>query len=434
MKIRINKKAISQYFLIYFLIIINQSCLYEYFMRTNFIRYTICLVLFGLLLQKYRKSYNKYMLFFMLLLTCVITTRIVSGGIGIGAWIGYMIPILICIVAIDVDREKFLQRFVKLSTGLATVGLVFFFLQIVNPELIKVMLPTKYTTLMDYKVWSDSYNYKTMYYPGYGLFLYSFRDGGDALLRNKGLFTESGICQMLYNAAIFILLFLNSHIGMSKKQLIKYLFILIVSVLTVQSSTGILILGVMLLVYLFLNRNKYHATNLKKQVMLVACVGMIFLMIDFSIRGNDSLIYVGIIQKFVGNNNEYQLHGNGQVRLGAAVLSLRIMVENIFGVGADKLRDLQHFYSVTGGGAGIFTFGATIGVIPFLSTLFFYIYPIIKKREDNVTSFILLFFIFFSLLAQSNPFYSLLVMFPIYYYEMEKTSVVIKSTVSINNM
>ena len=418
MKIRINKKAIWQYFLIYFLIIVNQSCLYEYFMNSNLVRYTICAVLFLVLLGKYKKYYNKYILFFAFLLVCVTITRLMNGGIGIGSWIGYMIPILICIAAIDVDKIRFLQRFVNVSTFLATIGLILFFIQITKPELLKVVLPTN-TTLMDYKVWSDGYNYKTMYYPGYGLFLYTFRDGGDALLRNKGLFTESGICQMLYNAAIFILLFLNNRLNIEKKKLIRYLFILIIAVLTVQSSTGILILGVMLLAYMFLVRNKYQSLNLKNQVFFVVCIGVLLLMIDFSIRGNDSLIYVGLIQKFVGNNHKYQLHGNGQVRLGAAALSLKIMSENIFGVGADKLIDLQWMYDVAGGGAGIFTFGASIGMIPFLAALFFYIYPIVKKRDNIVTCMALLFFIFFSLLAQSNPFYSLLVMFPIYYNEVE---------------
>lgn len=418
MLVRINRKAILQYCLIYFLIIINQSCLYEYFMRSNSIRYTICFILFIFFLKKYKYQYNKYLIYFILLLISVVITRIINGGIGIGAWVGYVIPILACILAININKKKFLERFVKLSTFLATIGLIFFFLQVVKPEILKSILLTKYMTLMDYKVWSDSYNYKTMYYPGYGLFLYSFRDGGDALLRNKGLFTESGICQMLYNAAIFILLFLNHKINISNKQVSRYLFILIVAVFTVQSSTGILILSVMLLVDLFFNnKNKHRVHNLKKKVIFIICMGIILLLLDFFKRGNESVIYIGLIQKFLGSNNEYQLHGNGQVRLGAAVLSLKIMSENIFGIGVDKLMELQRLYDVDGGGAGIFTFGASIGLIPFLFTLFFYVYPIIKNRESITTNFILLFFIFFSLLAQSNPFYPLLVMFPIYYYE-----------------
>lgn len=418
MKLRINTKVVWQYFLIYFLIITNQSCLYEYFMSSNLVRYSICIVLILILLKKYKKQYNKYLLFFTFLLTCVSITRITNGGIGIGSWIGYVIPILISIVAINVDKSKFLQRFVNVATFLAAVGILLFFIQITNPEILKNILPTKYTTLMDYKVWSDSYNYKTMYYPGYGLFLYSFRDGGDALLRNKGLFTESGICQMLYNAAIFILLFLNNHLNLNKRKLTKYLIILIIAILTVQSSTGMLILSVMLLVYMFFVRKKNQSVNLKNQVVFVICIGVLLLLFDFSIRGEDSLIYVGLIQKFIGSNHEYKLHENGQVRLGAAALSMKIMIENLFGVGADRLMELQWMYDVAGGGAGIFTFGASIGIIPFVVTLLFYIYPIIKRRENNVSSIVLLFFIFFSLLAQSNPFYPILVMFPVYYFEV----------------
>ena len=75
---------------------------------------------------------------------------------------------------------------------------------------------------------------------------------------------------------------------------------------------------------------------------------------------------------------------------------------------------------VDGGGAGIFKFGATAGIIPLLICMLFYIIPIAKSNSKRLIKILLLFMIFYTLSAQSNPFYPLLIIFPIYLLEEKR--------------
>lgn len=430
MVIKINRKGLVHYILIYFLILINQSSLYEYFLRGNKIRIGILVLFSFLILIKYKKTYNKYIGILVILLLCTSVTRALSGGIGIMAWVEYAIPIITCVYIINFDIENFFERFVKLTVFLATIGLIFFIFQIVNSELLKSLLLFRYNTLIDYRIWSDGFNYQSYYYEGYGLFLYTYRNGGDALMRNKGLFTESGICQMLYNSAIIILLYFPNKVNLSRKQIKQYLAVLIVAIITVQSTTGYMILGSLLISYLFV-KNKNNK-ELKKYIFTLFLIGIVSLIADLSIRGTDSFLNIAIINKIFGSNNQFEIQGSGMSRIGAAMLSISAMLKNPLGIGADNLFALQEVDTTAGGGAGIMKFGAMAGVIPFILCILFYTIPILKAKLNSIVKLLLLFFIFYTLFAQSNPFYPILIIFPIYLME-RRVSVERNSVCHISN-
>ena len=170
MTIRINKRNLIHYILIYFLIVINQSCIYEYFLRDDIFRIGIFIIFSLLIVKSYKKTYNKYVEILAVLLACTTLTRLIAGGIGLRAWIDYAIPIIVCVYTIRYDLDHFLERFIKITVFLAGIGLVFFIVQIMNPELLKDILPFKYATRFTYKVW-DAGNATSVNYPGYGLFL-----------------------------------------------------------------------------------------------------------------------------------------------------------------------------------------------------------------------------------------------------------------------
>lgn len=415
MVVRINKKNWIHYFLIYFLIIINQSCLYEYFLRKDIIRIGI-LCLFGFfMLLKYRKRYNKYILIAGVLLACTIITRVVAGGIGITAWVGYMIPIIVCAYTINYDSEKFLERFVKLTVFLAAVGIVLFAIQIINPELLKTILQIEYNSAMPTKIWINDFSYTTTYNKEYGLFLYSFRDRLDALMRNKGLFTESGVCQMLYNAALFILLYFSEKVDLTKKQFKYYALILIGAIVTVQSTTGYIILGVLLIGYVVVQQKS--KMNIKGYIVALLFIGVTGLFVDLSLRGSESFLNITIMEKLFGSNNKFEIQANGMIRINTVTAAIQSMFAHPFGVGADKFVQMQYAENLAGGGGGIFTFGAMAGIVPFLICILLYIIPIIKANIKPMVKLLMLFMIFDTLFAQSNPFYSLMVMFPVYLIE-----------------
>lgn len=417
MVIKINRKSLFHYFMIYFLIIINQSCLYQYFLVNDMIRIVILIIFSSFIFKSYTKSYNKYIGLVSILLFFTILTRLLSGGIGLRAWIDYVIPIFVCVYVINYDIEHFLERFVKLVVFLAVAGLIFFFIQIINSELLKTLLPIKYNTEFSKRVWANAFDYKTLYYPGAGLFLYSYRMG-EAAMRNKGIFTEPGICQMVYNSAIFILLFFSEKTHLTTRQIKRFLVILIVAIVTVQSTTGYII-SVCLLVCFLLVRQKNQG-NMKGYIKRAILLIILGLAADFTVRGEESFFYVAIVNKIFGNGNQLEIQGSGMARVEAILLCMGVMISNPFGVGADNLMGLIALNLADGGGAGLFKFGATAGVIPFLVCILFYLIPVIKSDLKILVKILLLYSIFYTLLAQSNPFYPVLIMFPIYLMERKR--------------
>lgn len=417
MTIRINKRSLIHYLLIYFLIVINQSCIYEYFLRDDSFRIGILLIFSLLIAKSYKKTYNKYVEILVVLLACTTLTRLIAGGIGLRAWIDYAIPIIVCVYTIRYDLDHFFERFIKITVFLAGIGLVFFIVQIMNPELLKDMLPFKYVTSFTHRVWDAGGNVTSVNYPGYGLFLYSYR-ASDAAMRNKGIFTESGICQMLYNSAMFVLLYFPEKINLTTRQIKRCFAILIAAIVTVQSTTGYIISGCLLISYLLVRQKKKK--SIKGYIASAVLVLGLGLIVDFLIRGTDSFFSIAILKKIFGDNNQLEIQGSGMARVEAILLSLGVMATNPFGVGADNLMNLIASNLVDGGGAGIFKFGATAGIIPILICMLFYIIPIAKSNSKRLIKILLLFMIFYTLSAQSNPFYPLLIIFPIYLLEEKR--------------
>lgn len=417
MTIRINKRNLIHYILIYFLIVINQSCIYEYFLRDDIFRIGIFIIFSLLIVKSYKKTYNKYVEILAVLLACTTLTRLIAGGIGLRAWIDYAIPIIVCVYTIRYDLDHFLERFIKITVFLAGIGLVFFIVQIMNPELLKDMLPFKYATGFTYNVWDAGGNVTNVNYPGYGLFLYSYR-ASDAAMRNKGIFTESGICQMLYNSVMFVLLYFPEKTNLTTRQIKRCFAILIAAIVTVQSTTGYIISGCLLISYLLVRQKKKK--SIKGYIASAVLVLGLGLIVDFSIRGTDSFFSIAILKKIFGDNNQLEIQGSGMARVEAILLSLGVMATNPFGVGADNLMNLIASNLVDGGGAGIFKFGATAGIIPLLICMLFYIIPIAKSNSKRLIKILLLFMIFYTLSAQSNPFYPLLIIFPIYLLEEKR--------------
>lgn len=415
MVIKVKKISIVHYLLIYLLIIVNQSCLYEYFLKSDIIRIGILVLIGVAIFLSYKISYNKYFVILAILLSTTAITRFFVGGIGIMAWIWWTISILLCVYVIEYDRENFLERFVKVAVFLAFVGIIFFIIQISFPELLKKLLITEYNTEFSNKIWNDGYTFKEYFQKGYGLFTYSYKPFGDSLFRNKGIFTEAAICQMLYNSAVFILLFFSDKIKISSIKIKKYLSILIVAIITVQSTTGYIALGIMLFSYIIIKQK--GKGSIKNYIFTAILLGIITLFIDFALRGADSFLNITVIQKLFGEDNSFQVQASGQYRIGAFLVSIQTMITNPIGVGADNLFIAMQAGEMAGGGAGIFKFGAMIGIIPFIVAVLFYILPIMNSKERISVRLLLLLVIFNTLFAQSTPFYPLLMIFPIYFMD-----------------
>ena len=422
--IQFDKKVVTHYIMIYFLLILNQSCMYEYFGGNLGIRVALLGIVVLLILLQQDAEHDKYLFITGILLACTVLTRLIThGGVGLGIWVSWALPLLWGAYVVLYDIEHFMERFIKTAVFLAIIGVVFFLIQVLAPNLLIRLLPIQYNTGFSDKIWYDSINYEEIFHPGYGVFLYSYKAGGDSLLRNKGIFTEPGICQMLYNTAVFMLLFFQERISLGNKQIKKYLLILIFAIVTVQSTTGYIILSINLIVYL-LTATEYK-NHIKGFLIAFGICGLLLLGFDYFLRKDQSFLFISIIQKFFGSHDGIQLNGSGLSRIAVSVLALSMIPKHPLGMGADAFLDAVSLLDFRGG-AGILQFGAISGVIPLLICILFYFIPIIKSDLKIFAKISLLYMIFASLLAQSHPFYPILIIIPIWLNEYAKGTVLEK--------
>ena len=115
MKIRINRRAIIQYLLLYLLLITNPSQIYRLYIDNNTtIQFFIIVVLSVFLITKHWKKSKRA--FFLCVFIAAVTglIRVVQGGIGIIFCFEIIIKVLVIYAAILVDSNSFMTRFIKI--------------------------------------------------------------------------------------------------------------------------------------------------------------------------------------------------------------------------------------------------------------------------------------------------------------------------------
>lgn len=250
---KINKKEAIGYFLIYFMLIWNQTNLGEIYLK----KYSFpILILFAMML--FIKS--KRLSIWCGICSCVLTLaatilRYTVGGIGIMALLSLLTSIYIVGVTVTYNKEKIFTKVFNMIVFLATISLVLWLLCSIFPNVYKKIVP-EYNTLMTYRIYSDSKIYREIYYTARGLFFYTMReiDG-----RNTSIFTEPGIYQMVLNTGIFIALFMNEKIFCKNIKL--KVIILIITLCTTQSTTGMIGFLLIIFFYFFLYYKKKKLFN-----------------------------------------------------------------------------------------------------------------------------------------------------------------------------
>ena len=136
----------------------------------------------------------------------------------------------------------------------------------------------------------------------------------------------------------------------------------------------------------------------------------IFLVLDYNIRGNESLLYTALIGKLFSDGNVDITASTGVWRLGTIGTSALIMIAHPFGAGFDAtFSTIQQQLAGAAGGA-LMAFGAALGVIPFFATIIWHIRPVIKSSNLTTATKIVFMILFFqSTMAQSKVFYPFIV-------------------------
>ena len=370
----ISKSKIQGYLAIYFMLISNQSNFSEIYMtpyRTVIMAGLLCVFLFTA--KKGIKTYCT--LFFVFLIMYALLIRLSVGGIGIRIIAQFLVDILAAWLAVSINKQHFWERYVKTVVFLASISLMLWLLSILQINIWDQITP-EINSLMSYKVYSDSIRYQEYSFKLHGMFLYSHRTVD---MRNVSIFTEPGIYQMVLNTAIFVLLFLRDKlVSFSDKEVGRALVVLAFALLSTQSTTGYISICFIILFYLLFEKRDTTEQNWKQKILIALFSILLFLMIDYMVRGSESFIQVSIISKLFSGKNKVSLDASGMARADLIFLALQSMVRHPFGVGYSNLGALMDVGNTGMAGAAIMQFGAAWGFLPLIVVAWWIFYPVLK--------------------------------------------------------
>lgn len=407
--------------LTYLVIILNQTNISEiYLTKYSFI---ILAIFTGLLFLKSKKMFTWSLICLIPLTIVMLLLRFTVGGIGVGAVITFACSIVACSYLIAYNKKYTLTVFVRVCTFMAGVSVVLWLFCLLFPDVWTYIVP-QYQSLMDYRIYMDSTQYTTEYYTANGLFLYSMRQVD--YRRNAGIFTEPGVYQMVLNTALFVLIFMKDKLlNLTDKKIKKYVLIILITLITTQSTTGYI--GGLLILLFGMFTNIDISKSLRRTILTGFLLASGLLLYDYIQRGTDSLFSVAIVEKLFGPESGFSAItvGSGGARLGTIFLALQSIMQHPFGIGYNNFGVLLNTELTGYVAASIVTFGAVWGVFT-LAFVLWWLFSPVKKSEIAISAkwlFILLYFN--TTLAQSKIFYTTLIIIPlsVYYYKRysEKT-------------
>jgi hypothetical protein len=406
----VSKNKILQYIALYAMLIFNQSNLYRYFLMPYRIIILIISALF--LVMIVRKTRIPNLTFLVFLLLFVILVRLLNGGIGLETYADYAIPIIVTTLAVCINEKKFLERYIHIAVFISAFSLLGVGLSVIAPTVLR-SLPTSFTTGWGVSTWTLDTAYTTNFYHGYGTLLFSWIDRGGVGARNVGIFTEPGIFQMVINTSVFCLLFMKDYYEIDEKRVQRYLIILILTMLTCQSTSGMMGMTVMLIIYLVLNQDVSKKT--KRWVLSAVFLAIVVIAVDSIVRKDNSILQSAIINKLISDDGAISLGAtsSGMARIGTITVCFYLMITHPLGMGTVNTVQMVLQANSSNVAGALMAFGATMGVIPFVGTLYWVFKPVFTWRKSLVVKLLFVFLYLNTALAQSSAFYPALIMVPI---------------------
>lgn len=253
------------------------------------------------------------------------TAAITAGGLSLGSVLSLLSRFLAVYAAVRLDPERFPERFLKLTCFLASVSLVlFFFVQAAGQDRALELFSRLYS-IPNGKDWLG---------PSCGLFVvgYNFMDPA----RNAYLFGEPGEYQSLISAALYFLTFQEN--GLAEKKKGRYLAVFLLTLLTIQSTVGLVNLAVYCAAAL-LAKKEQVGPAVKRTALLAAGLGAGYLVFVYKGEG---FLYKNLVSKLVSPTGELDLSaGTGAARIEPIrrfLETVRTCPEKLlFGVGFEGL-------------------------------------------------------------------------------------------------
>lgn len=393
MKLEIRPKIWIHYILMYMLICLNGS---TWFTKNQYLIVGAVILVYALLAignRKYRR--REYIGFPIFLLIAIMFVRFISGGIGIDMWELYAAQILIVYMCYVWDPEFALTRFIKLVTIMGAISCIFWGLACTNASLLQSVLTHTQMGTKDF----------------YGLFLYTFVPQHST--RNTGIFTEPGRYQTVICAALFIMALFYESLHLTKKQYKVCFAICIITLLTIQSTTGYIGFVIIVLGVLFANKRKIPQTT-RRIIFTLLGISLGVLLVDYYKNGLNSIIGNVLLTKMAETDvSDGYSSGGARVRTISACIELIKMKP--WGAGMTNITNFimgNSLYSYNSAGAGIMTYAVALGIVPSIVTLIWMLKPFVNNKK------IYLMIVWFALylntgFAQTYAFYPAYLLIPV---------------------
>lgn len=365
-KWRVSKTAIKQYFLLVVFMMIHGNRVLTLY--NDYILIGVLLIGLATIVTRISVFGEKNILFLGVLTVCMFMVFVyTSGSLMISTILMLLSRFVIAFVAFGIDRENFVARFVRLVYLLACVSLVGLVITQTVPEILTSFLP-KYVYYY-ISPWSG----QAVARPTYYALIFQFRADGD-ISRNIGMFNEPGLYQIVLNTAIYFLLFHKNKCFFSDRKYKRYLMVLVVTLITAQSATGLIGFSIICMGYVFAENKEYKWKTLLAFIFIVSA-----LIIYLYFSGTDSWLYRTVLNKLFSEDGSINLMGStGKSRIVSMIADIQVFLHNPFGNGTQYYESVWRSYLIEGlpdssSPVGMTSSLAVYGIFPVFAIWFFYI-------------------------------------------------------------
>ena len=373
----ISKKKIFQYVIIFLMIQYLGGRLLSAAGSNIFYGACLAISLFYLMRRKYllKQDVGYFNFLKILMISLLVTFILTFGNLSIGTSLSLISRFLIVYVAIVVDRNKFLERFLNLVFFLSIISLVSYGMIIFFGQETLSPLLSKLYEVKNVNSWMNS---------SYGLFFFVFNFMDPT--RNVSIFGEPGEYQMLINTALYLLIFKGETISAKVKN--KYAIVFIITMVSIHSTSGFFNFMVLMLVSL-LQSFKTVSPKIKRIFIFFIISALVYM---FFIATENSFIYTKFLNKFITNENTIDFAiQTGADRVGSinsfTNLVLKTPLALVFGVGYEGLLKLNGEYYISGILNSIVMFGIITCII-----LYGYMIRNLLKYKRNYLEVVLVLF------------------------------------------
>lgn len=392
-----------QYLLIYIVLLFHRSQITNWYEDKLLI---IALLLSLFIIIYYNMKLNIKVLIgigilaILQLIICVYT----NNSLSIPSVLNTIILCIITYISIEFNKEEFLNRLVKTIVFLAAVSLIGFIVWNSPLESILVKIVPTISNGVDY------------YGTTYGGVLYHHIPN---YYRNVGIYREPGLYQIVLSVGLFIVLYFN-NIKLKRAKRIVYSIILILTLITAQSTTGYISLIILLLGYLIVGNDIYI-----KRIVSMACLSIVVATaLVFAIQGQDNFIQKNLFSKI--QINKYSggfKDGTGRARTIMMKIDFDVLKEKPLGLGYDdylqRWKSKKYTLHETSSAVGLSIMLCVYGVI--VGTIIVMMCPIFMiLRIKNIGKALILVAVYFNtILAQPTIFFPIFMMF-LFLYDLDE--------------